>query len=196
MDRIVRPPGLDKRRDLGRFVSAGSPIARERDADLAGVAAQPVDSVISVLSIISLEWIAPTDSESANIRSAIAKIGEARRRRGMDRPGADELQRGNGADAAEHASSDRRRRPTAAVFEDPGDLCACRAAVAHHSGAADRLRPRASMRSPLSQPRQRCPWRPAPCRPRARTPWPRPRSCRPARPAIERAPPHSGRPSA
>jgi hypothetical protein len=108
MDRIVRPPGLDKRRDLGRFVSAGSPIARERDADLAGVAAQPVDSVISVLSIISLEWIAPTDSKSANIRSAIAKIGEARRRRGMDRPGADELQRGNGADAAEHASSDRR----------------------------------------------------------------------------------------
>jgi len=60
----VRPPGLDERRHLGRFVSAGSPVARERDADLAGVAAQPVDSVISGLAIISLEGMAPTDSKS------------------------------------------------------------------------------------------------------------------------------------
>jgi len=41
----MRSPGLDERRDLGRFVGAGSPVARERDADLAGVAAQPVDSL-------------------------------------------------------------------------------------------------------------------------------------------------------
>jgi hypothetical protein len=60
----MRSPGLDERRDLGRFVGAGSPVARERDADLAGVAAQPVDSVISGLAIISLEGMAPTDSKS------------------------------------------------------------------------------------------------------------------------------------
>ena len=64
MDRIVRPPGFDERCDLGRFVGAGSPIARERDADLGGVAAQLVDAVISVLAIIGLERMAPTDSKS------------------------------------------------------------------------------------------------------------------------------------
>jgi hypothetical protein len=64
MDRIVRPPGFDERRDLGRFVGAASPIACERDADLAGVAAQLIDSVIPVLAIIGLEWMAPTDSKS------------------------------------------------------------------------------------------------------------------------------------
>ena len=134
--------------------------------------------------------------EIANIRSPIAKIGEARRRRGLNRPGAERLPRASGADAAEHASSDRRRRPSAAVCEDPGDLCACRAAVARHSGAAARFRPRSSMQSSLSRPQRRCPWRPAPWRPRARTPSPRPRSCRRARPATGRAPPHSERPSA
>jgi hypothetical protein len=63
MDRIVRPPGFDKCCDLGRFVGAGSLIARERDADLAGVAAQRVDSVISVLATISLERVPPTDAK-------------------------------------------------------------------------------------------------------------------------------------
>src|SRR3984957_20388846 len=61
MDRIVRPPGFDKRCDFGRFVGAGSPIAREPDA---GVAAEAVDSVISVLAIICLKSMSPTDSES------------------------------------------------------------------------------------------------------------------------------------
>src|ERR1700733_8489159 len=64
MDRIVRPPGFDEHCDLGRFVGAGSPIARERDADLTGVAAEPVDSVIPVLATISLERMSPTDSKS------------------------------------------------------------------------------------------------------------------------------------
>ena len=64
MDRIVRPPRFDERGDLGRFVRAASPIARQRDADLAGVAAEAVDSVIPVLAIVGQEGMTPTDSKS------------------------------------------------------------------------------------------------------------------------------------
>ena len=134
--------------------------------------------------------------EIANIGSATAKIGEAQRRRELDTPGADALPRAPSADAAEHASSDRTRAPSAAACEDPGGLCACRAVVARHSGAAARFRPPSSMQSPLSRRQRRCPWRRAPWRQRARTPSPRRKSYRPARQATARAPWRSERPSA
>jgi hypothetical protein len=64
MDRKVRPIGFDERRDLSRLVGAGSPIAGERDADLVAIAPQPVDAVVSVFAVVSLEGMSLADSKS------------------------------------------------------------------------------------------------------------------------------------
>ena len=150
MDRIVRPPGFDERRDLSRFVGAGSPIACERDADLAGVAAQPVNSVVSVLAIIGLEWMAPTDSKSPIFGQPLPK--SVRREGGEGWIG--QALSGFRARARPMRlgmllliGDEGRARQLAQILKVFAHAVR---AVARQSGAAARFRPRACDRNPRS----------------------------------------------
>ena len=136
----MRPPGLDERGDLRRLVGPGSPIAREGDADFPGVAAAGRRHHLHPRRHRSGTDVGAR-FETANIRSAISRIGEERRRRDRGRSAASPLGRASAACAAGRASSDRRQRPSGAACAGPEGPCARR--VVLQLGAAARFRSRA-----------------------------------------------------
>ena len=189
MDRIVRPPGFDERGDLSRLVSARSPIAGERDADLAAVAAQRINAIVSVRAVIGLERMPPTDSKPPIFAHPFP---EPARREG-------------GEGWISQAPGGLRPRPwpmrlgVLLLIGDEGRAgqaakilkVFARVMLRSLAGPA-RRRVLSLARMPfdpaVSRPPPRCPCLPGPWRRRARTPSPRPKSCRRARPEFERAP--------